>query len=87
MSLLISFHLIIVSGCINFLGFSLFLYKSSIWDKIFIFIGMISIYIFMFSLIFYRYCEASSWGSKGISKDFENFRLFELDLGSWWGED
>jgi len=43
-SVFISFQFIIISAVINFLSFSQFLYQNSLWDEIFVIIGIISIY-------------------------------------------
>lgn len=83
-SLLISFQFIITSSGINFLSFSQFLYQNSVWDKIFIFSGMVSLYVFMFCIIFYSY---SSFKYLDNEVNLGRFKLFEMNLSSWWGDD
>ncbi len=84
MSHLLSLQLIIISGGINFLGFSKFLYQETIWDKIFIFIGIISIYLLVFLILFYGYSRLND-----IYKEIEleDYRLFRIDKSDWWGDE
>lgn len=83
-SLIISFQIIIISSVVNFLSFSQFLYQISVWDKVFILLGISVIYIFGFFIVFYSYSNINYINKMDVLK---NFRLFELNLSSWWGED
>ena len=84
MSHLLSLQFIIISGGINFLGFSKFIYQETIWDKIFIFMGIISIYLLVFLILFYGYSRIND-----IYKEIElgDYRLFKIDKSDWWGDD
>ncbi|OQA20717.1 MAG: hypothetical protein BWY60_01091 [Actinobacteria bacterium ADurb.Bin346] len=84
LSVLISFQLIIFSATINFFGFSLFLYKAMTWDKIFIFFAFISIYLVLFSIVFYNYSIQTGIYELDVKNDFRFFRFSKSD---WWGED
>jgi NADH:ubiquinone oxidoreductase subunit K len=84
LSAVISFQLIIFSATINFFGFSLFLYNSSTWDKTFIFFAFASIYLLLFSIVFYNYSTQTGVYELDVKKDF---RFFMFSRSDWWGED
>jgi len=83
-SVFVSFQFIIISGFINFLGFSRFLYQHSLWDKIFIISGATMIYFLMFCITYYLYLNNDTRGIKELYKEFKMFRVKKED---WWGED
>ena len=84
LSIIISFQLIIVSALINFYSFSMFLYKSSTWDKIFILLAFMSVYLAAFSIVFYNYSRQTGVYELDVKEDM---RLFKFEKGDWWGED
>jgi len=87
-SILISFQFIIISSGINFISFSYFLYQGSAWSNVFVFLGMISIYLLMFCIIFYSYLSFNKLDGNLDSRNvLRDFKLFELDWSNWWGED
>ena len=87
-SILISFQFIIISSVINFISFSYFLYQDSVWANIFVFLGMISIYLLMFCIIFYSYLSFNNLNGDLDSRNvLRDFKLFKLDRSDWWGED
>lgn len=84
LSIIISFQFLIVSSLINFLSFSLFLYQSLTWDKTFIIFAFISVYLILFSLVYYNYSRQTQIYELDVLKDF---RLFKPDKSDWWGDD
>ncbi len=84
LSLLITFQLIILSAIINFFSFSQFLYGQSIGDKAFIIFGAISLYLFMFAIIYFIHINQDILERKGF---IEKFKLFKITKSDWWGED
>ncbi len=87
LSVLISFQLIIVSGLINFFSFSLFLYNESVWDKTFTLLGIISVYLLMFSIVYYNFATSGKIRNKATIRSGDDYLLFKLDKSDWWGED
>jgi len=79
----IGMQLIIFSGLFNFLIFSYHLYVGSVWDKTFSIMGLIVIYILLFSIFFYGYSTI-----KIDNKElFSGLNFFEWEKSIWWGED
>lgn len=87
LSKVISFQLIIVSALINFFSFSLFLYSESVWDKTFTLLGIISVYLLMFSIVYYNFATGEKIRDKAPSGPRDEYLLFKLDKSDWWGED
>jgi len=87
LSKVISFQLIIVSALINFFSFSLFLYNESVWDKTFTLLGIISVYLLMFSIVYYNFATGEKIRGKAPSGPRDEYLLFKLDKSDWWGED
>ena len=87
LSILISFQLIIVSALINFFSFSLFLYSESVWDKTFTLLGIISVYLLMFSIVYYNFAIGGKIRDKAPFGLRDDYMLFKLDKSDWWGED
>jgi len=87
LSILISFQLIIVSALINFFSFSLFLYNESVWDKTFTLLGIISVYLLMFSIVYYNFATGGKIRDKAPFGPGDDYPLFKLDKSDWWGED
>lgn len=83
-SIFISFQFIITSGLMNFLVFSQFLYKSSLWDKVFIILGATLIYFLMFCLVYYIYLNKDMISRKAV---YEEFKLFKISKNDWWREE
>jgi len=87
-SLLISLQFIIISSMVNFLSFSYFLYQDTTWAVVFIFLGMVPLYLLVFCMVFYSYSSFNNLSSNlGNISIVNNFRLFELSKSDWWGED
>jgi NADH:ubiquinone oxidoreductase subunit K len=84
LSIIISFHFIIISAILNFLSFSTFLYQQLFWDKIFIIVGSIIIYLIMFCLVYYINLVRDPQGKEIFSRDL---KMFRLTVSDWWGED
>ena len=87
LSILISLQLIIVSALINFFSFSLFLYSESVWDKTFTLLGTISVYLLMFSILYYNFATGGKIRDKAPFGPGDDYLLFKLDKSDWWGED
>ncbi|MCL4418124.1 MAG: hypothetical protein M1365_15805 [Actinobacteria bacterium] len=87
LSILISFQLLIISALINFFSFSLFLYSESVWDKTFTLLSIISVYLLMFSIVYYNFAADGKLIDKALFKSRDNYFLFKLDKSDWWGED
>ena len=87
LSILISFQLIIISALINFFSFSLFLYSESVWDKTFTLLGIISVYLLMFSIVYYNFATGGKIRDKALFGPRDDYLLFKLDKSDWWGED
>jgi NADH:ubiquinone oxidoreductase subunit K len=84
LSIMVSFQLIIISALINFYSFSLFIYESSTWDKTFILLAFMSIYLAAFSIVFYNYSRQTGVYELDVREDM---RLFKFEKADWWGED
>ncbi len=84
LSILISIQIILVSATLNFYSFSLFLYSLTSWDKIFVFFGLLTIYIFLILIVFYNYFKQTGLYQIDVLKDLN---LFKLSKSDWWGED
>lgn len=83
-SVFVSFQFIIIAATLNFLSFSRFLYQQLLWDKIFIIIGSIIIYLIMFCLVYYIYLNRDPLDKEIFYRDLRMFRITKSD---WWGED
>jgi hypothetical protein len=77
----------IVSALINFFSFSLFLYNESVWDKTFTLLGVISVYLLMFSIVYYNFATGGKTKDKELYGLRDDYLLFKLDKSDWWGED
>ncbi len=84
LSIIISFQLIIISCLINFLSFSLFLYQALTWDKTFIILAFTSVYILLFTIVFYNYSRQTQIYELDA---MQNFGLFNSDKSDWWGDE
>jgi hypothetical protein len=84
LSIIISLQLIVVSALINFYSFGLFVYQSSSWDKTFILLSFITIYLLFFSVVFYSYSRQAGIYDFDVKKDM---RLFKFTKSDWWGEE
>jgi NADH:ubiquinone oxidoreductase subunit K len=84
LSIVISFQLLIISSMINFYSFSLFLYESSTWDKTFILLAFMSVYLALFSIVFYNFSRQTGVYELDVRVDL---RLFKFEIADWWGED
>ncbi|MEA2016542.1 MAG: hypothetical protein U9O59_07590 [Actinomycetota bacterium] len=83
-SVFVSLQFIIISGFINFIGFSRFLYQHSLWDKIFIISGVTIIYFLLFCIIYYLYLKNDAPETEEL---YEEFKIFRIKKEDWWGED
>ena len=84
LNILISLQFIIISALINFLGFSLFVYDLSYWDKSFVFFGIVSVYLFLFMIVFYNYSKQTNIYWLDVMVDMA---LFKTDKSDWWGDE
>lgn len=84
LSLLITFQMIILSAIINFFSFSQFLYGQAVADKVFIIFGTISLYLFMFAIIYFIHIRQNILDRNRTIKEF---KLFKTTKSDWWGED
>ncbi len=83
-SVFVAYQLLIVAAVINFLSFFIYRGLASIWDKIFLITGSITLYLLIFAVFFYIYLNTGIIDRKKIIKDH---RLFILKKSDWWGED
>ncbi|MGM0365648.1 MAG: hypothetical protein ACQEP5_03830 [Actinomycetota bacterium] len=79
----IGLQLIIFSALLNFLGFSYHLYVGSLWDKTFSILGLVVLYLLLFSIFFYGHSTLK----KENLDSFNQLNFFEWDKSIWWGED
>jgi NADH:ubiquinone oxidoreductase subunit K len=84
LNILISLQFFIISALINFLGFSLFVYDLSYWDKSYVFFAIISIYLFLFMIVFYNYSKQTNIYWLDAMADMA---LFKPDKSDWWGDE
>jgi len=84
LSIMISLQVMILAGAINFFSFSVFLYQEPIWDKIFVIFGFISIYLLLFSIVFYNYSKQNMI-YRNIALD--DYKLFKIEKADWWGDE
>ena len=83
-SVFVTYQLIMVATIINFLSFFIYGGLTGIWDKIFLIMGLITLYFLIFAVFFYIYLNTGIIERKKIIKDH---RLFLLKKSDWWGED
>ena len=83
-SVFVAYQLIIVAVVINFLSFFIYRGLAGIWDKIFLIMGSITLYLLIFAVFFYIYLNTGIIERKKIIKDH---RLFIPKKSDWWGED
>ena len=83
-SVFVTYQLIMVATIINFLSFSIHGGLTGIWDKIFLIVGSITLYLLIFSVFFYKYFTNVIVDRNKIIADH---RLFILKKSDWWGED
>jgi NADH:ubiquinone oxidoreductase subunit K len=83
-SVFVTYQLLIVAAIINFLSFFIHRGFADIWDKIFLILGSIAIYLLIFFVLFYIYLNTGIIERKKIIKDY---RLFIPKRSDWWGED
>ena len=83
-SIFITYQIMLISTIINFLNFSLNVSTDHLWDKVFLVLGFITIYLLIFAVFFYIYSNIGILERKEIVKDY---RLFKLEKSDWWGED
>jgi len=78
-----SLQIIIFSAVINFLVFSYFLYQGSLWDKTFLMLGLIPVYMLLFMILFYAY---TLW-ERDKAEVWQQLNFWEWGFSAWWGED
>ena len=83
-SVFVAYQLIIVAAVINYLSFFIYRGLVGIWDKIFLIMGSITLYLLIFAVFFYIYLNIGIIGRYKILKDH---RLFIPKKSDWWGED
>ena len=83
-SVFVAYQLTIVAAVINFLSFFIYRGFAGIWDKIFLIMGSITLYLLIFAVFFYIYLNTGIIDKKKIIKDH---RLFIPKKSDWWGED
>jgi len=83
-NILISLQFFIISALINYLGFSLFVYDLSYWDKSFVFFAIISLYLLFFIIVFYNYSKQTNIYWLDAMADIS---LFKTDKSDWWGDE
>ena len=83
-SVFISYQLMIIAAIINFLSFSINMGTGQPWLKVFLIIGLLSIYLLQFAIIFYIYSNTEILKRRAMIADH---RLFKLSKSDWWGED
>ena len=84
LQVIISFQFLIIAALINFYSFSLFKYETSNWDKTFILISFITIYLLLFLTVFYNYSKQTNV----YDLDVKGYcGVFKFERSDWWGED
>lgn len=83
-SVFVTYQLITVAATINYLSFFIYRGPTDIWDKIFLIMGSITLYLFIFAVFFYIYLNTGIIGRDKIIRDH---RLFVFKKSDWWGED
>ncbi len=83
-SVFVAYQLIITAAIINFLSFYVYRGPADIWGKVFLIMGSITLYFFIFAVFFYIYLNIGIIERNKIIKDY---RLFVLKKSDWWGED
>jgi len=83
-SVFIAYQLMAAAAIINFLNFSVYMEIGQLWIKVFLIIGLLTIYLMVFAVFFYIYSNTEMLERKTIIKDY---RLFRLRKSDWWGED
>lgn len=83
-SVFVAYQLIIIAAIINFLSFFIHNGSGGLWDKIFLIMGSITLYLFIFAVFFYIYSNIGILKRQEIMGDH---RLFILRSSDWWGED
>ena len=83
-SVFIAYQLMVAAAVINFLNFFIYIEIGQLWIKVFLIIGLLTIYLLAFAVFFYIYSNTGILERKAIIKDY---RLFRLEKSDWWGED
>ncbi|MCD4670727.1 MAG: hypothetical protein K8S14_09815 [Actinomycetia bacterium] len=83
-SVFMAYQLMIAVAIINFLNFSIYIETGQPWIKVFLIIGLLTMYLLAFAVFFYIYSNTEVLERKTIIK---GYRLFRLDKSDWWGED
>ncbi len=83
-SVFVTYQLIITAAVINFLSFFIYRGPADIWDKVFLIMGSITLYLLIFAVFFYIYLNTGIIERNKIIKDH---RLFVMKKSDWWGED
>ena len=63
--------------------FSYFLYQGSLWDKTFLMLGLIPVYMLLFMILFYAY---TLW-ERDKAEVWQQLNFWEWGFSAWWGED
>jgi NADH:ubiquinone oxidoreductase subunit K len=83
-SVFVAYQIIITAAVINLLNFSMQAGAEKLWAGIFLFPGLLTIYLLIFSVFFHIYSKGPAAGKKAFVTDC---RLFSLNRSHWWGED
>lgn len=83
-SFFISRQIMIAAAVINFLNFSLRISPEDFRARMLLVVGLLTLYLLEFTLLFYIYSNTDSLQRKSVS---EGYRLFSLKKSYWWGED
>ena len=83
-SVFVTYQLMIIAAIINFLSFFVHRGSGGLWDKIFLIMGSITLYLLIFAVFFYIYSNTGIIKRQEIIGDH---RLFILKKSDWWGED
>lgn len=83
-SVLIASQFIIMSGGVNFISFSQTVYQAPLRGMLFVFLAFMTLYLFLFALVFYLYIHLTHFDSESLLKDF---MLYKLNIRDWWGDE
>ncbi|MDD3520636.1 MAG: hypothetical protein PHU65_05285 [Actinomycetota bacterium] len=82
--IIVSLQFILTAAIINFLGFSQILYGTSVWAVTFVFIAVITIFLFQYVIIFYL--KSNMYQYKTDKLDFST-NLYYFKIKEWLGDE
>ena len=83
-SLFISRQIMIASSVVSFLNFSMPIAPPDAGIKIMLVLGLVTFYLFEFSVLFYLYSNRDVLGNDAAAREH---RLLSIRKSDWWGED